>query len=324
MKTLIEDYIYNVTKRLPEKMRTDIEEELYVTILDMIDGNLEDENQVKSVLTELGSPKVLALKYKDKPESLISSLYYETYLLYLKFSLAVGGILGFLIGSLIYILYSEKAIYEKILKSLCMGTILMFIGFILAFTVVTCVFAVVDRIELTKTQWQLDKMTHKPSHDKLHISKEKSLRRVSISLVLGIIGTILISVGKLGIKDSSGIFYPVFNKQLTPVFITLFILCLIAGLMTSYAKIKTGTWNLTTTILSTVYMVMMTICTIAFLAQPNLIPEGFIITLAHKFSFDETLFQNIFSGFIISSSIVLALIAALLIGKRWYLIIKYK
>ncbi|NLK12479.1 MAG: hypothetical protein GX312_02700, partial [Candidatus Phytoplasma sp.] len=88
--------------------------------------------------------------------------------------------------------------------------------------------------------------------------------------------------------------------------------------------IKTGTWNLTTTILSTIYMVMATICIIAFLAQPNLIPEGFIITLAHKFSFDETLLQNIFSGFIVSSSIVLALIAALLIGKRWYLIIKYK
>ena len=61
MKTvkLIDLYIQEVTRRLPEKMREDIAMELRSTIEDMLPENYS-EKDVKQVLEKLGNPATLA------------------------------------------------------------------------------------------------------------------------------------------------------------------------------------------------------------------------------------------------------------------------
>ena len=60
-KNLIERYVYDVTRRLPEKEREDVMKELRANIYDMLpEGASEDA--VKKVLYELGSPVSLAEK----------------------------------------------------------------------------------------------------------------------------------------------------------------------------------------------------------------------------------------------------------------------
>ena len=75
---LIEIYIQEVTRRLPEKMRKDIALELRSTIEDMLLGN-DSEEDVKRVLNQLGNPAVLANGYKDQPMHLIGPRYFDVY-----------------------------------------------------------------------------------------------------------------------------------------------------------------------------------------------------------------------------------------------------
>ena len=64
---LIERYIYAVTKRLPKKIQEDVSQELRTLIDDMLMERCGDatpnEYDIKSVLTELGTPNELCEKY---------------------------------------------------------------------------------------------------------------------------------------------------------------------------------------------------------------------------------------------------------------------
>lgn len=57
---LIERYIYAVTKRMPNKYKKDVSDELRTLIEDMLDercGNLtKSEKDIQVVLTKLGTP----------------------------------------------------------------------------------------------------------------------------------------------------------------------------------------------------------------------------------------------------------------------------
>ena len=77
MNDYIQRYIYDVTKRLDEKQREDISKELEANIYDMLGENQSDEN-IKQVLTELGSPAKMAMNYKE-PMYLISPELFDDY-----------------------------------------------------------------------------------------------------------------------------------------------------------------------------------------------------------------------------------------------------
>jgi len=80
---LIDLYIYEVTRRLPEKNREDIALELRSTIEDMLPEHYKEE-EVKAVLTKLGNPAILANSYRDQPMYLIVSKEFAKHLLLKK------------------------------------------------------------------------------------------------------------------------------------------------------------------------------------------------------------------------------------------------
>lgn len=100
--SLIERYVYDVIRRLPENERVEVEKELKGNILDMLPDN-PDEDDIKVVLYELGSPASLAEKYRQKRRYLISPALYEDYVRVLKWLVPViGGILlvvGMVLGA---------------------------------------------------------------------------------------------------------------------------------------------------------------------------------------------------------------------------------
>ena len=77
---LIDRYVYQVVRRLPQSQRADIEAELRGLIDDMLSarggGKRED---VIAVLRELGRPAELAFRYSGSRRSLIGPEYYDTY-----------------------------------------------------------------------------------------------------------------------------------------------------------------------------------------------------------------------------------------------------
>lgn len=87
-KDMMERYIYEVIKRVPQEMREEITLELQSLIEDMYgDG----EATVEEVLQKLGSPQEFARRYRDMPNYLIGPEYYDNYIWVLK--IALGAIL---------------------------------------------------------------------------------------------------------------------------------------------------------------------------------------------------------------------------------------
>lgn len=90
---LIEIYIQEVTRRLPEKLRADIALELRSTIEDMLPDHY-NEQDVKEVLNQLGSPVVLANGYKDQPMHLIGPRYFDVYMSLLKMIVPIATVIA--------------------------------------------------------------------------------------------------------------------------------------------------------------------------------------------------------------------------------------
>ncbi|NLX79799.1 MAG: hypothetical protein GXY95_08015 [Clostridiales bacterium] len=93
MNELIERYIHDVIRRLPEKDRAEIERELRANIYDMLPENYTEEDVVR-VLKEMGDPASLAEKYRVNPRYLISPASFDSYVYFLKLIIPiVAGVL---------------------------------------------------------------------------------------------------------------------------------------------------------------------------------------------------------------------------------------
>lgn len=105
---MIDKYIYAVTHRLPQSQRADIAQELRGLIEDMLaertNGHPVDQEDVESVLIELGHPKDLADKYRGSKRYLIGPELFHSYISVLKivfFALLVAMSVVFIIESII-------------------------------------------------------------------------------------------------------------------------------------------------------------------------------------------------------------------------------
>ncbi len=88
----VERYVYAVTRKLPEKQRKDIEQELRGLIEDMLADRTGEgspgEADIETVLTELGDPALLADSFRMGKKHLIGPDNYNTYFFVVKIVLA--------------------------------------------------------------------------------------------------------------------------------------------------------------------------------------------------------------------------------------------
>lgn len=81
---MIERYIYDVTRRLPKSQREDIKLELQGLISEMIDKRFGDKNltndDIESVLIELGHPRIMADRLTDNRQDIIHPEHYNEFL----------------------------------------------------------------------------------------------------------------------------------------------------------------------------------------------------------------------------------------------------
>jgi hypothetical protein len=97
---LIERYVHEVTRRLPEGEREEVSRELTSNIMDMLPENPSEE-EIAAVLNGLGDPAALSEKYRQKPRYLISPAMFEPYIRTLKIVLPIAGVVCFILGLLI-------------------------------------------------------------------------------------------------------------------------------------------------------------------------------------------------------------------------------
>jgi hypothetical protein len=155
---LIDTYIYEVTRRLPEKSREDIAMELRSTIEDMLPEKYTEEH-VMEQLEKLGNPAVLAASYRDTPNYLVGPKVYDAYIHTIKLIIPWAILITILVHVVesIVLFTGEQSIlhvfigtFANIVPSIIMTLIQLFFW-------VTIVFIVIERVGLSKTDLPLTK-----------------------------------------------------------------------------------------------------------------------------------------------------------------------
>lgn len=145
---LIELYIYEVTRRLPEKNREDIALELQSTIADMLPDE-PTEAEVKQVLTQLGNPAILASNYRDRPMHLIGPKYFDVYMNLLKLVLPIAMTITLiaLIGKIIITSSGDQSIGAFIATIITQGVWQLINTAMQTAFWITLVFAIIERTD---------------------------------------------------------------------------------------------------------------------------------------------------------------------------------
>ncbi|MGM7637162.1 HAAS signaling domain-containing protein [Bacillus sp. Hm123] len=318
---LIEIYIQEVTRRLPEKSREDIALELRSTIEDMLPDDY-DEEDVKLVLEKLGNPVTLASGYRDQPMHLIGPRYFDVYVSLLKMIVPIAAVISlismvdeFLIG------YDGAESVTNIVLTIVGGGIWTIIEVgIQTFFWLTLVFAIIERVDTGQDQQPLTTSLSKWTPDDLrnipHIPKKKMIAKFEVfgSLMwTAIWATVYFYANRLlgvyrGGDNGLEFMAPAFNQDVLLSYWPIILVVIVCEIAMAIYKLIKGQWTKTMAICNAVLQLVTTVVFTVIFLSPNIMNENFIIYMKDVFIISVKQFEVWFLGgviiiFIISAAI---------------------
>jgi hypothetical protein len=338
MDQIIERYIYDVMRRLPKKEREDIGKELRANIYDMLPENA-DENEIKTVLYELGSPASLAAKYGLRPRYLISPDIYDEYIRVLKWVSPLVGVIVFAVGLILGAVEAIKNGQTNIAvfmgKTLSNGISLGLTGTFQALVWTTIGFIIAEhaggKTKNKKQEWKIEDLPEVLPDNKGRIPLSDSITELVLVVIFSVLalsfctGTLpiafMIQSGDIQVLN---LFSASFLASCIPVIIVM----LVVSVSASIIKIKKRRW---TPFVCGAVMVSKLINLILFLYlinKPNIFSEEFITYLqgTEWGSFDLLRFVGTDGAnpVILGFSIFLIVIYLIESGQAIYKTIKYQ
>ncbi|MDM5314209.1 HAAS signaling domain-containing protein [Peribacillus frigoritolerans] len=314
---LIELYIQEVTRRLPEKNRTDIALELQSTIEDMLPED-HTEQDVKAVLLKLGDPVTLASGYRDRPMHLIGPRYYDVYINLLKMILPIAAVISLiaLVGDNPF-RDTGNTVMEAILKIIGKGISGIISTGIQVFFWLTLSFAILERLDTSKDQSPVTKdlkpWTPENLKDIPNISKKKAVPMIEVFaslLGLSVFAALYFNAANLlGVyekRNGSLIFVtPSFNQDVLNSYWLLVSGVIIIGVLLAIYKLVLGRWTLKLAFFHAIYQLLYTLAFIIIISNPDLFNPEFLAYQRTLFSIDEWK-SSIYWGLILISIIFAA------------------
>jgi len=314
---LIELYIQEVTRRLPEKNRADIALELQSTIEDMLPED-HTEQDVKAVLLKLGDPVTLASGYRDRPMHLIGPRYYDVYISLLKMILPIAAVISLiaLVGDNPF-RDTGNTVMEAILKIIGKGISSIISTGIQVFFWLTLSFAILERLDTSKDQSPLTKdlkpWTPENLKDIPNISKIKAVPMIEVFaslLGLSVFAALYFNAANLlGVyekRNGSLIFVtPSFNQDVLNSYWLLVSCVIIIGVLLAIYKLFLGRWTLKLAFFHAIYQLLYTLAFIIIISNPDLLNPEFLAYQRTLFSIDEWK-SSIYWGLILISIIFAA------------------
>ncbi|WP_141994444.1 hypothetical protein [Bacillus sp. B4EP4a] len=296
---LIELYIQEVTRRLPEKNREDIALELQSTIEDMLPVD-HTEQDVKSVLLKLGDPVTLASRYRDRPMHLIGPRYFDVYICLLKMILPIAAVIS-LIGLIGDNPFRDmgNTVVDAILIIIGKGIAGIISTGIQVFFWLTISFAILERVDTSKDQSPLTKdlkpWTPENLKDITNISKKKAVPMIEIFaslLGLSVFAALYFNAANLlGVyekRNGSLIFVtPSFNQDVLNSYWLLVSCVVIIGVLLAIYKLFLRRWTLKLALFHAIYQLLSTLTFIIIISNPDLLNPEFIAYQKTLFSTDE-------------------------------------
>ena len=324
---LIEVYVREVTRRLPEKMRNDIALELRSTIEDMLPGDYTEDN-VKQVLEKLGNPATLASQYRDRPMHLIGPKFYDAYISILKLTLTIVSIV---VLSLFII---EKVASLSTIDTLSVSTVIGFvvdaIGLLVETAIqdffwVTLIFIILDRtisptvqvpLTLSGTPWKPDDLKNIPN---IPLKKAIKISEIGVGFFWTVIWAVVYfrAIHLIGVYESregqSGLEFvmPVFQHDVFLSYWPLVSLHILLGLLLLAYKAKLRQWTFKLALTNTIVQLVGIIVFIIIVSNPNLVNPAFVTYFSQLLDNSQDNLSSTLSwvyGIIVASVIVTGLI----------------
>ncbi|WP_369899538.1 hypothetical protein [Bacillus manliponensis] len=314
---LIEVYIQEVTRRLPEKNREDIALELRSTIEDTLPDDYSEED-VKEVLKKLGNPAALASGYRDQPMHLIGPRYFDVYVSLLKMILPIAAVVSLISMIADYFIgYSgEESILNVVLTIMGKGIWNIFEVGTQTFFWFTLVFVIIERTNKGKDQQPLSASLKKWTPDDLksitYIPKKKAITKWEVfgSLIwTAIWATFYFYANHLvGVYEGDGLEFviPALNQDVLLRYWPIVIVVIALEIGLALYKLIKGQWTKKMAIFNTSFEIIATVVFIVILSNPNLINQKFIMYMSELFTTTAKQFETWFVGGVIIIFIISA------------------
>ena len=185
MNSYIERYTSAVTKRLPQKLRQEVEEEIVFTINEMLKGDQSDEN-IKEVLKKLGNPRILASKYCTKDKTFISPYFFDDFITTLKITFLVFGILTIVSSVYMSLMSLETTnVFTAIIEVFLNASTDLINSLFKTFSIVTIIFWIITKKikEEQLNEWKIDDLPKIEKKDTLSINMKDSIIKIAFSSV---------------------------------------------------------------------------------------------------------------------------------------------
>lgn len=315
---LIDVYIQEVTRRLPEKSREDIGLELRSTIEDMLPENYS-ENNVYEVLEQLGNPAALASGYLDKPMHLIGPRYFDVYTSLLKMIIPIATVIALISMVAEHFIHMNEgeAILSVILLMIGEG-IWRIIGVVIqVFFWLTLVFAIIERTDKGREQYPLSARLKKWTPNDLNhipyvpVQKVISKRHVFASLMgTAIWATIYYYANHLvGIYEGgeNGLVFvlPAFNQDVLLRYWPIVVVVIALEIWLALYKLLVGQWTKKVAIFNTVSGLFATMVFIVILTNPHLLNQEFIAYMSELFTTTAGQFETV----LVSGAIIIIIVS---------------
>lgn len=320
MNNLIERYLYDVTRRLPEGERDEVRKELEANITDMLAEN-PSEQDITDVLTELGAPSKLAEQYRQKPRYLISPAQYDTYLSVLKLVMLIVALVAGLGTALTEMLQSQAVgnigtVIGNIMGSAISGA---FQGVCAAAFWVTVGFVIAERRGINKTKtWTIRDLPVLP--DKSGVKLPRSRTIVSMALTVFFTGMIILLIIRydtmLILAHGGEIIHPFTQEALYRSIPYLVVLgCL--SLVVSGVKLYYERWTMPLCIVNVLHNIIWVSVVIYMFYWPDIWSEEFTFFMERTFNARSDILSYFNTGgmiLIISGALILAAVIDSAVG----------
>jgi hypothetical protein len=286
MDNTIERYVQDVARRLPEKERGDVTEELRANIYDMLPEGATEE-QIRKVLYELGSPASLAVKYRQNPRYLISPAYFEEYVGVLKWVLPLVGVvvmvIGFITGSVEAFQTDPSHYYLIVTKVISQGIAMGVSGAFQALVWTTVGFVIAERSgqhaeQQGKHSWRIEDLPAVQKTEQTHIPLSEGIAELIVTVIFSIIG-LLFCTGQLPFvmvfSEQGQYFTSILSESFLTMCIPAVLVSFVFGVIAAIVKIKDRRWS----VLVCIAVVLKTLVGMAMalylLNQPNILSPDF-------------------------------------------------
>ncbi len=283
MNSLIDRYVYDVTRRLPEKSRPDVEKELRANIADMLPENASQED-INKVLASLGNPAKMSEQYRARPRYLISPAIFDDYLTVLKLVipvLAVVMVVLHLFGAL-----TDTPIegsYGQVFASILGGVLgSLFSAVTNGFLWVTLAFALTEYFNgmQKRKEWTIGDLPDIPPQNSVKISRSETI----IGMVLSALFLVMLTRYQHLIAWYEGgldkVSTPLFSGMAINAYVPYVVALTACSWAVAAVKLYYGRWNAVTAALHALNAVAWAIASVLFLRSPDTFNPGFIARAA--------------------------------------------